>query len=629
MVLMLQAEWIGWTEATTGAETTTTAGIANHSPILGTAPHGLQNDVGENFDFAFTEGVLTGGGSGFGTWGEIILNYDATYLYIGGRALDVAGDTNVAVLFIDVDTLTDDKRNLWANSGNPKALDFLHNVTFTHPMDLALVIGDEYGDGHYPAFQLQSGDEMGQGVFHLSQSTFNPVAGALLTQFDGLEDSPTLSEDDDGNARTHRWEAAIPWASLNATGIADLSSLRIAGVMISSSHNENNSYLSGQILADNQGEHPPLDAFENYGYQSLSLTGHPLTLPRFLAPQPIAGSSLISEEGFKLRWSADPWHHYRVYRSLDLKTFTLYAAGIPAQTTENLWIDSSLPSDRAFYTVQSKSPNEPLRLMSFNIRYGSADDGANSWEHRRDQVGRLITREPPHLIGVQEAERFQLDELITRINGYAEIGEGRSGGIWGEYSPILYRVDRLQVIDSGTFWLSDTPEVTGSTTWGNALPRICTWAQFRDLKTGQCFYHFNTHLDHANQYARERSIRLITQRISSRADNSCAYLLTGDFNASEDNIVIQYARSLGQIDNATATSDGASMTDVFRQRHPSATNVGTIHGFSENKDSVNRIDYIFLSPQWKHSDARTLHDNENGSYPSDHFPITAELLLFN
>ncbi len=623
-MLVLQT---GWTAIATGAEPTGT-GIANHSPILGTAPSGQQNDVGENFDFAFTEGALTGGGSGFGTWGEITLNYDATYLYIGGRALDVAGDSNVAVLFIDVDTLTDDKRNLWGNSGKPNALDFLHNVTFTHPMDLALVIGDEYGDGHYPAFQLQSGDEMGQGVFYLSQSSFTPVAGALLTQFDGFEDSPTVSENDDGNARTHRWEAAIPWTSLNATSMTDLCSIRIAGVMLSSTHNNNDSYLSAQVLSSEQPQDPTPDYFGNYGYQSLKLTGHQLTPPRFLAPHPIAGSSWIKEQGFKLRWSSEPWHHYRVYRSLDLNTLTLYASGIPAQTTENLWIENSAPSPRAFYMLQSESPHEILRLMSFNIRYGSADDGANSWEHRRDQVGQLITWEAPHLIGVQEAERFQLDELLARINGYAEIGEGRSGGIFGEYSPILYRVDRLQVIDSGTFWLSDTPEVTGSTTWGNDLPRICTWAQFRDLGTGACFYHFNTHLDHANQYAREKSIRLITQRISSRADTTCAYLLTGDFNASEDNIVIQYARSLGQIDNATATSDGASMTDVFRQRHPSAADTGTIHRFTGNRDSENRIDYLFLSPQWKHSDARTLHDNENGSYPSDHFPITAELLLF-
>ena len=136
----------------------------------------------------------------------------------------------------------------------------------------------------------------------------------------------------------------------------------------------------------------------------------------------------------------------------------------------------------------------------------------------------------PDVIGMQEALRFQLDEIERAIGGYAEIGHGREEGTKGEYSAILYAKDRFGVEASGTFWLSSTPEVV-SNDWGNANIRICTWGRLVETASRQGFYLFNTHLDHVSQSSREKSVRLIARRIHSRAHTD-PFILTGDFNGS-------------------------------------------------------------------------------------------------
>ena len=125
--------------------------------------------------------------------------------------------------------------------------------------------------------------------------------------------------------------------------------------------------------------------------------------------------------------------------------------------------------------------------MSFNIRYGTARDGDNAWGLRRDAVVEVIEAFGPALLGVQEALRFQLGELAAALPGYREIGVGRTDGIEaGEYAAIMVDGARLDVLEHGTFWFSDTPEVPGSTSWGNDIPRICTWAHLRDRTSGPC-----------------------------------------------------------------------------------------------------------------------------------------------
>ena len=124
---------------------------------------------------------------------------------------------------------------------------------------------------------------------------------------------------------------------------------------------------------------------------------------------------------------------------------------------------------------------EPLNVMSFNIRYGTANDGPDRWELRREQLFQLLRDQLPDVIGLQEALHFQIDEIVAALPEYRMVGVGRSdGGQGGEYAAILYRATRLSVRQTSTFWFSDTPEIVKSNTWGAALERICTWALFDD-----------------------------------------------------------------------------------------------------------------------------------------------------
>ncbi len=263
-----------------------------------------------------------------------------------------------------------------------------------------------------------------------------------------------------------------------------------------------------------------------------------------------------------------------------------------------------------------------LHVMSFNIRYGTANDGPDHWRNRKEQVFELIGRSDCDLIGLQEALRFQIDEIRAAVPVYGEIGVGREDGrTKGEYSGILYRTDRLIVAEAGTFWLSDAPEVPGSMTWGNRITRICTWARFIHKPSGKAFYHFNTHFDHQSQPSREKAAVLVARRIRDRQHPDPA-IFTGDFNAGESNPAVRYLKGDLDLDGKTPVP----FVDSFRLLHPDATEVGTFNAFKGTRTG-DKIDYIFVQPGTKVLEARILYDNDNGSYPSDHFPITARLVL--
>jgi endonuclease/exonuclease/phosphatase family metal-dependent hydrolase len=273
-------------------------------------------------------------------------------------------------------------------------------------------------------------------------------------------------------------------------------------------------------------------------------------------------------------------------------------------------------------SVSHRLVDEPLevRVMTFNIRYGTADDGPDRWESRRDTLFETIKQAGPDVIGMQEALRLQLDQIEQALDRYAEIGTGREGGTKGEYSAILYAKDRFSVEESGTFWLSSTPEVM-SIDWGNANIRICTWARLVETASKRAFYLFNTHLDYRSQSGREKGARLIAQRIQARAHPD-PFVLTGDFNAGEDNPAILYLKGKG-----TDTKEEAApilLVDTFRVLHPADPNVGTFHSF-KGTTSGPKIDFILTPSTTKVLDAAILHTNRDGRYPSDHFPVMARV----
>lgn len=259
------------------------------------------------------------------------------------------------------------------------------------------------------------------------------------------------------------------------------------------------------------------------------------------------------------------------------------------------------------------------KVLSFNIRYGTARDGENAWEHRTELVFDVIRRGDYDFLGLQEALRYQIDAIHDGVPGYEEIGVGRDDGKQkGEYSAILYRGDRWQCADHGTFWLSDTPPEPGSRSWGNQIPRIVTWGRFVDRDTGCPVYVFNTHFDHQSQPSREKSAELLAQRIAQR-ETKAPVIVTGDFNAAEDNPAIMHLR--GETEGSPI-----ELVDSFRVLHPEAQEVGTFHGFRGGTGG-GKIDYVFIEAETKVVAAEILHDNEDGRYPSDHYPVMAELLL--
>ncbi len=270
---------------------------------------------------------------------------------------------------------------------------------------------------------------------------------------------------------------------------------------------------------------------------------------------------------------------------------------------------------------QAPAPaRQPLNVMTFNIRYGTANDGENRWANRRGFLFDVVRDANADVIGLQEALDAQLQEIITAVPAFAVIGVGRDDGrTKGEYAAILFRKDRLHVTDSGTFWFSDTPAVVASTSWGNTITRICTWARFVD-RDGRAFWHFNVHLDHISQPSREKSTLLLAQRMAERRNLDEPAIVTGDFNVGESNPAI--ATLVGP------RSGGAPlMLDTFRVRYPDEKVVGTFNNFVAGQIDGDKIDYILVPPGTEVLAAEINRINRDGRYASDHFPVTARIIL--
>lgn len=263
-------------------------------------------------------------------------------------------------------------------------------------------------------------------------------------------------------------------------------------------------------------------------------------------------------------------------------------------------------------------PEEHITVMSFNIRYGTADDGPNNWRYRRELLFRVIREQAPDILGLQEALRFQLDELASALPEYSEAGVGRSDGATaGEYAAVLYLTGRFELLEEGTFWFSEAPDVPGSVGWGASLPRICTWVRLRDRRSDRGTFVYNVHFDHQSQESRARGARLLARRILRRSHPE-PVIVTGDFNAGEDNPAMRYL--LG----AERPRPALELRDSFRMAHPRAAAVGTFNGFSGDSSGA-KIDAVLVSPSWTVISAAIVRTMRDGRYPSDHFPVVATL----
>ncbi|MGW1373218.1 endonuclease/exonuclease/phosphatase family protein [Streptomyces sp. NPDC002446] len=262
-------------------------------------------------------------------------------------------------------------------------------------------------------------------------------------------------------------------------------------------------------------------------------------------------------------------------------------------------------------TAYAADGGRALRVMTFNLRYAS-DTRPNSWAERRPVMRSLLRHEAPQLLGTQEGLYGQLRDIAEDLGPqYDWVGTGRGGGSKDEFAAIFYDVRRLVPVEYDHFWLSDTPYLIASATWGNTVIRMATWVRFRDLRTGREFYALNTHLDHLNQYSRERSAGLITERLGG-LDPALPRIVTGDFNvAAHKNPVYE------------AMLNGGTLVDSWDAADERSTQYATFHGYRPLVRDGDRIDWILTSPRVRTRRATINTYSAHGQFPSDHLPVQA------
>jgi endonuclease/exonuclease/phosphatase family metal-dependent hydrolase len=258
-----------------------------------------------------------------------------------------------------------------------------------------------------------------------------------------------------------------------------------------------------------------------------------------------------------------------------------------------------------------------LRVMTFNLRYASATP-PNTWAERRPAMRQLLQEQAPDVVGTQEGLYQQIKDLETDLPTHGWIGLGREGGSRGEFMAVFYRKDRLEPLEFDHFWLSDTPEVVGSRTWGNKVRRMVTWVRFRDQRTGHEFFFWNTHFDHEVQAAREKSAALVLQRVRD-LQTTLPVILVGDFNSA--------AGANAAYDVLVSSVPGTAFVDTWTTAAQRGPEIGTFHGYREPARPGTRIDWILTRGPVTTLFTEVVTFARNGQYPSDHFPVMARLKL--
>ncbi|MEX2119685.1 MAG: endonuclease/exonuclease/phosphatase family protein [Pirellulales bacterium] len=262
-----------------------------------------------------------------------------------------------------------------------------------------------------------------------------------------------------------------------------------------------------------------------------------------------------------------------------------------------------------------------LRVMSFNIRYGTAADGANHWDERKQFLVDTISRFDPDLLGTQETLGFQRDYLARQLPQYEVLGVGRDDGRdAGEMMALYYKAERFEHLDAGHFWLSETPDQPGSRSWDSSLPRMVTWVKLghRDNATASPLLFFNTHFDHLGVEARLQSARLLRAQLAAIGDG-CSLVVTGDFNTPEASP--PYCALFDDADDRPSP-----LVDTYRLVHPvREADEGTFSGFRAAATAGPRIDWIGVSREWQVLEAGIDRTQQDGRTPSDHYPVTSLL----
>lgn len=267
----------------------------------------------------------------------------------------------------------------------------------------------------------------------------------------------------------------------------------------------------------------------------------------------------------------------------------------------------------------NRSDKDTINVMTLNVRYDNPGDSVNAWPNRASIVTRFIQEEKPDLLGMQEVLWHQYEFLDSVLTDYASVGVGRSDGArGGEMNPVFFRKERFDMIRTLTFWLSETPEVPGSISWGSTLPRIITWMELVDKNNHEHLYFFNTHFAHNSDLARIMSTKLLLREVDS-ITNGLPFIVTGDFNMPPTSM--GYSMLTAPNESIPLLKDSFDLSE----KRPDGP-LYTFNGFSD-KPGSGRIDYIFVRIGMSVSEHRTVIKKEHGIYISDHWPVKAVISI--
>jgi len=275
---------------------------------------------------------------------------------------------------------------------------------------------------------------------------------------------------------------------------------------------------------------------------------------------------------------------------------------------------AAVPSAETGPTEAASS--KQLHVMSYNLRYAS-DTPPNAWSARRPVMREQLRQARPDLIGTQEGLYSQLKDIADDLGpAYDSIGLGREGGSKGEFMMIFFDQRRLEPLEYDHFWLSDTPDVIGSQTWGGCCPRMVTWVRFKDKASGGEFYAVNTHFEAFDATARSKSADLLLQRIGG-FDPTLPVIATGDFNeaGAAGQTVYDKIVTNGPLDDSWVTADRRSAL------------YATFHGYRPLIPNGDRIDWILTTPGLEVSKASINTFQKKNQFPSDHLPVEAWIKL--
>ena len=254
-----------------------------------------------------------------------------------------------------------------------------------------------------------------------------------------------------------------------------------------------------------------------------------------------------------------------------------------------------------------------LNVGTFNLRYDNAADSGNLWKDRAPVVASLIRFHDFDLLGSQEGLSNQLDDISSALPQYGRYGIGRDDGKdKGEHSAIFYKKDRFTLLDKGDFWLSETPEKPTLGWDATCCKRICSWLKLKDKDAGKTFWFFNVHYDHQGKIARVESSKLVLKKIKERAGNG-PVIFTGDLNGGHSTECYQLIATSGLL------------KDTYDQVPYPYTNNPSFQAFGKQLSGSEIIDHIFTTNHFKTLRWGILSDSYRGKYPSDHFPVLAEL----